>query len=95
MLASLEMLEMAKMYTVTLVMGTNNVSRGEWRKAMRLQEKMSCILEELRIYLDPAILTVCTVPYNMMADQIAREINDRVRNLNEIIRKSSRGAYYP
>ena len=53
---------------------------------MRLQEKMSCILEELRIYLDPAVLTICTVPYNMMADQNAREMNDRVRNINDIIR---------
>ena len=58
MLASLEMLEMAKMYTVTLMMGTNDVSRGEPRKVMRLQEKMSCILEEWRIYQDPAILTI-------------------------------------
>ena len=58
MLASLEMLELAKMYTVTLMMGTNDVSRGEPRKVMRLQEKMSCILEEWRIYQDPAILTI-------------------------------------
>ena len=54
---------------------------------MRLQMKLSCTLEKLRIYLDPAILTICTVPYNMMADQNAREMNDRVRNLNEIIRQ--------
>ena len=87
MLASVEMVEMAKMYTVTLMMGTNDVPRVEPRKSMRLQEKMSCILEELRVFLDPAILTVCTVPYKMMADQNAREMDDRVRNLNEIIRK--------
>ena len=87
MLASLEMLEMAKTYTVTLMLGTNDGSRGEQRKVMRLQEKMSCILEELRIYLDPAILTICTVPYNMMADQNAREMNDKVRKLNEITRQ--------
>ena len=54
---------------------------------MMLQEKMSCILEELRINLDPAILTICTAPYNMMADQNAREMNDMVRNLNEIFRQ--------
>ena len=58
MLPSLEMLEMAKIYTVTLMLGTNDVSRGEQRKVMRLQEKMSCILEELRIYLDPVIFTI-------------------------------------
>ena len=58
MLVSLEMLEMATMYTVTLMMGTIDVSRGEPRKVMRLQEKMSCILEELRIYLVLAILTI-------------------------------------
>ena len=61
-LTSLEMLEMAKIYMVTLIVGTNDVSRGEQRKVMRLQEKMSCFLEELRIYLDSAILTICTAP---------------------------------
>ena len=60
MLASLEMVGIAKMYTVTLMMGTNDVSRGELRKVMRLHYKMCCILEELRIQMDPAILTVCT-----------------------------------
>ena len=87
MLASLEMLDMLKIYTVTLMMGTNDVSRGESRKVMRLHETMSCILEELRIYLDPAILTICTVPYNMKADQHAREINEKVRNIKEVIRQ--------
>ena len=86
MLASLEMLDMVKMYTVTLMMGTNDVSRGESRKVMRLHEKMSCILEELRIQMDPAILTICTIPYNMKADQHAMEMNEKVRNINEIIR---------
>ena len=69
--------------------------RGEQRKVMRLHEKMSCILEKLRIYLDPAILTICTVPYNMMADQNAREMNDRVRNLNEIIRQIQQRSVLP
>ena len=39
----------------------------------RLQDKVSCILEELRIYLEPAILTIRTVPYNMTADQNTRK----------------------
>ena len=73
MMASLEMLDMVKMYTVILM--------------TRLHEKMSCILEELRIYLDPAILTICMVPYNMKTDQHAREMNEKVRNINEIIRQ--------
>ena len=42
---------------------------------MRLHDKMSCILEELRIQMEPAIPTVCTVPYNMKADQHAMEMN--------------------
>ena len=87
MLASLDMLEMEKMYTVTLMLGTNDVSRGGQLKVMRLQEKMSCILEELRIYVDPAILTICKNRYKMMADQNASDMHDRVRNLNEIIRQ--------
>ena len=57
MLASLEMLDMTKLYTVKLMLGTEYVSRGERRKVMRLQKKMSCILEELRIYLELATST--------------------------------------
>ena len=87
MLASLEMVGMAKMYTVTLMMGTNDVSRGELRKVMRLHDKMSCILEDMRIQMDPAILTVCTIPNNMMADDYAMEMNEKVRVLNEIIKQ--------
>ena len=64
-LATLEMLGMTKVYTVTLMIGTNDVSRGEARKVTRLHDKVSCLLEELRIQLDPILLTVCTVPYNI------------------------------
>ena len=62
---------------------------------MRLQDKVSCILEELRIYLEPIILTICTVPYNMIADQNAMEINERVRNFNEIIRQTQQRSVLP
>ena len=79
-------LGMARVYTVTLMIGTNDVPRGESRKVMKLHDKMICILEELRIQMDPAILTVCTIPYNMKADQHAMAMNTTVRNLNEIIR---------
>ena len=87
MLASLQMLETGKIYTVTLRMGTNDVSSGEARKMMRLKDKVSCIPEELRIYLEPTTTTICTVPYNMMTGQSASEMNERVRNINEIIRQ--------
>ena len=76
MLASEEILEMAKIYTVTLIMRNNELSRGESRKGIRLHDKVSCTLEELKIYLDPAVLTFCTVHYNMTADQNAREIDE-------------------
>ena len=95
MLATLELLGMARVYTVTLMIGTNDVSRGEARKVARLHDKMSCILEELRIQMDPAILTVCTIPYNMKADQHAMEMNTKVRNLNEIIRQINRRSVLP
>ena len=62
---------------------------------MRMHEKMSCILEELRIYLDPAILTICTVPYNMKFDQHAREMNEKVRNINEVIRQIQQRSVLP
>ena len=95
MLALLEMVGMTKMYTVTLMMGTNDVSRGELRKVKRLHNKMSCILEELGIQMDPAILTVCTIPYNMKADQHAMEMNEKVRGLNEIIRQIHQRSVLP
>ena len=83
------------MYTVTLMMGTKDVSRGESRKVMRLHEKMSCILEELRIYLDPVILTICIIPYNMKTDQHAMEMNEKARNINEIIRQIQQRSMLP
>ena len=95
MLASLEMLDMVKMYTVTLMMGTNDVSRGGSRKVTRLHEKMSCILEKLRIYQDPVKLTICTIPYNMKTDQHAMEMNEKVRNINEIIRQIQQRSVLP
>ena len=95
MLASLQMLEMGKIYTVTLMMGTNDGSRGDSRKMTKIQEKVGCILEELRIYLEPAILAICTVPYSMMADQNAREMNERTRNINEIIRQIQQRSVLP
>ena len=94
-LASLKMLRMARVYTVTLMIGTNDVSRGESRKFMRLHDKMSCILEELPIQMDPAILTVCTVPYNMKADQHAMEMSTKVRNLNEVVRQIHQRSVLP
>ena len=95
MLASLEMLDMVKMYAVTLMMGTNDVSRGESRKVMRLHEKTSCILQELRLCLDPAIFTICTVPYNMKFDQHAMEMNEKVRNINELIKQIQQRSVLP
>ena len=94
-LATLEMLGMTKVYTVTLMIGTNDVSRGEASKVTRLHDKMSCLLEELRIQMDPILLTVCTVPYNMKFDQHALEMNEKVRNLNGVIREIHRKSVLP
>ena len=95
MLATLEMLGMVSVYTVTLMVGTNDVSRGEARMVTRLHDKISCLLEEIRIQMDPTILTVCTVPYNMGADQHAVEMNTKVRSLNETIRKIHQRSVLP
>ena len=94
-LATIEMLGMTKVYTVTLMIGTNDVSRGEPRKVTRLHDKMCCLLEELRIQMDPILLTVCTVPYNMGFDQHAQEMNEKVRNLNGVIREIHRKSVLP
>ena len=62
---------------------------GESRKMMRLQGKVNCILEELKFYLDPAVFTICTVPNN------AREMKERVRYINEIIRQFQQRSVLP
>ena len=95
MLATLDMLGMTKVYTVTLMVGTNDVSRGEARKVTRLSDKINCLLEELRIQMDPILLTICTVPYNMMFDQHSLEMNQRVRSLNKAIREIHRNSVLP
>ena len=60
-----------------------------------MHDKMSCLLEELRIQMDPILLTVCTVPYNMKCDQHALEMNEKVRNLNGVIREIHRKSVLP
>ena len=45
--------------------------------------------------MDPAILTICTNPYNLKADQHAMEMNEKVRNLNEIIRQIQQRSVLP
>ena len=45
--------------------------------------------------MDPVLLTVCTVPYNMKADQNATEMNAKVRNLNEVIRQIHQRSVLP
>ena len=55
MLASLEMLEVRKIHTVTMMMGTNDVSLGELRMMMRLPEEVNCLLQVVKNYLDPTI----------------------------------------
>ena len=41
------------------------------------------------------MLTICTVPYNMMADKNAREMNESVRNINEINRQIQQRSVLP
>ena len=45
--------------------------------------------------MDPAILKICTIPYYMKADQHAMEMNEKVRNLNEIIRQIHQRSVLP
>ena len=75
MLASLEMLEMRKINTATMMSGTNDVSRGEENdETAREGELYSRESENL---LGPTLLTVCTVPYNTMQQENAMTMNER------------------
>ena len=95
MVASLEMLKVRKIHTVTMMMGTNDVSRGDSKNLTGLPEKMSCLLQEARNYLDPKILTICTVPNNMMQDENATNLNKRVRHINDVIQEAQEKIILP
>ena len=62
---------------------------------MRLPEKLSYLLQEVGIYLDPTVLTICTVPYNMMQDENGMNMKERVRHFNEVIREAQKKSVLP
>ena len=62
---------------------------------MRLPEKLSYLLQEVGIYLDPTVLTICTVPYNMMEDENGMNMKERVRHFNEVIREAQKKSVLP
>ena len=72
------MLAVGKIHTFTIMMGRNDVSRGESRKMTQLPEKLGCLLREVEICLDPKILKICTMPYNLQFDDI--ELNMKARS---------------
>ena len=45
--------------------------------------------------MDPAILTICTTPFNMKADQHAMEMKEKVQNLNKIFRQIHQRSVLP
>ena len=94
-LASLKMLEVKEIHSVTLMMGINEVSRSEARKMMKLPEKVSCFLAEIRIYLDLTVLTILTVPYNMRQDENSMNMNERVRHIIDILREAQNKSILP
>ena len=66
------------------MMITNNFSRGESRKMTQLLDKVSCLMQELRIYLDPTVLTICTVPYMMLLNDNELSMNVGKRHVKVI-----------
>ena len=67
------------------MVGTKDISRGDPRKMTRLADKVACLMEE-RVKFDLEVLTICTVPFNMLLDQNGIDMNKRVNLLNDIIR---------
>ena len=64
-------------------------------KILMLPETVSCILRKAMIYLDPTILTICTMPFNVMNDENELIINERVRRINGIIGEIQRSSILP
>ena len=59
------------------MVGTKDISRGDPRKMTRLADKVACLMEE-RVKFDLEVLTICTVPFNMLLDQNGIDMNKRV-----------------
>ena len=89
------MVEVRKIHTVTITMGTKDNSGGQSRKMTQLQEKVSCLLQEARILLDLTKLTNCTVPYKMVIDDNELSMNERLRLINGIILEIQRSSILP
>ena len=64
LLASLELLEIRKLYAVLGMMKTDDIPRAGSRKLTRRSLKVDCSMHEMRICLNPTILPRCIVPFN-------------------------------
>ena len=72
------------MHTFTM-MCTNDVFRGESSTMTQLPKRVSCLLHESRIYLDPTILPICTASNKIMQDDNGLNMNERVLHVNGIM----------
>ena len=52
-------------------------------------------MQEVIIYLDSTILTICTVPYNMLLDDNGLSNNERVFHVNDVILEIHRNSILP
>ena len=78
-----------------MMMGLNDISRGEFRKMIQLPFKVSCLLQEVRIYLNPTVLTICTLQFIMLLNDNRLSMNERERHIKEVIFEVQRNSFLP
>ena len=64
--------------TVTMMVGTNDISGGKYRKITRLSDNFKRLIGDVHVKFDPDALTICTVPFNMLLDQNSIKVIKRV-----------------
>ena len=64
-------------------------------KKTRLSEKMDCLIQEVRINLVPKSIRICIVPFNKKNDENSKNLNERVRHINGVIREIRRPIILP
>ena len=68
-----------------LMVRTNKIARGKPQGKTRLFDKIVGLLVKVRFSFDPSMLAIFTVPNNTKDDEKGREMNRRVRHLNNAI----------
>ena len=82
------MLGIRKVRMVTAMVRINYICGGEPRKITSNYDEGACLLKVLRTYLEPTVLTICRIPFNMKKRPVLEGKNERLPKLNHAIQRT-------